>query len=195
MCLFTGFEFIREMKPDCTSVKKPVGYHYDKVPGLYCVLFKVSLVFFCKKRLVCHRQPTAEDNLHLWILNSTSFLCSTFQPFSRSCVSHRLAWVTPTQYAGFWVLFLGTPWRGARTPQMPKNQTAQHCLLKQCGNKTFPNPRELSDIMLHLCHLSFPAGLRCTSANTNSTWLCLLRLEDYTDIECQQFSSWETRWS
>lgn len=81
-----------------------------------------------------------------------------------------------------WILFLGTLWRGAQTPQMPKNWTLQHSSLKQCENKAVPNTRELSDIKLHLGRLScFTAGLRCVSANTDFKWLCLLRLEAYTD--------------
>lgn len=142
MCSFTSFELIRELKPGCTAVRKPAGYHcdnhYDMVPGYFwdisyrifwgtlpCSLFLKLLIqyeilkllvgqrdskmsicpgllmwncsrsegelgvrggltsrayallevtFFCKNRLIYHRQLMLEENLHLWILNSTSFL-------------------------------------------------------------------------------------------------------------------------
>lgn len=71
----------------------------------------------------CLRQPTVEENLHLWILNGASFLHSTFQPFLRRCVSRRLAWVTRTRYDSE-----SCSWapRGGE-PKLPKCQrTKQH---------------------------------------------------------------------
>lgn len=35
VCTFTSFKLMREIKPGCTSIKKPAAYHHDKVPGFF----------------------------------------------------------------------------------------------------------------------------------------------------------------